>query len=266
MKIAGKLARFLFACLVPLYVAGCEKDLLFVNDLELAREAYVERNLPLTERLLERYLREEQSPEKRWQAWNLLLKAINADRPHPRASLECLDAMMIEYEDDASRMVEILPEVASYNKMFRHFEQAAEAWNAWLELPVLDFNQRVYGLRQLAAMQFAQKHYEASQATLQQCLALPVPDNEKNVCLLDLAEEAMLREAWEEVADLCQQILETKPEKDIFGKASYLAGDALEQLGKKQEALAHFEQALDSYPNRLVIENRLEHLKKNNSK
>ena len=233
-----------------------------VSDLELARDAYAERNLPLAERLLERFLRREQDPEERWAAWNLLLKAMNADRQHPRASLECLDSMLVEYEDDAEKMAEILPQIARYCRMSRQFERAAEAWNAYLELADIDDAQRVNGFRQLAGMQLAQRHYEAAEDSLQQCLGLPVPDHDKIHCMLDLAEENMMRENWQEVADLCQQILDSSPDGEIYGKASYLRADALEQMGKTDEALAIFEKARDSYPNPLVMDNRIGHLKK----
>lgn len=254
--------RLLTLALAFFLLIACDKSFLDVDDLTLATEAYADRNLPLAERLLERYLRQEQNPEKRWDAWNLLLKSVNADRPHPKASLECLDAMLVEYEDDPARLAMILPEIGKFCKMSRYFERAVDAWSVYLELPALDDLQRVNGYRQLAAMQLAQRHYEAAEESLQQCLGLPVAEKEKTDCLLDLAEENMMRERWQEVADLCQQILDSRPDKTVYGQASYLRADALEQMGKLSEALELFENARDSYPNPLVMDNRITHLKK----
>lgn len=254
------------AALGMLLLFACDGGFLDVDDLTLARDAYTERNLPLAERLLERCLRQEENPEKRWEAWNLLLKAINGDRPHPRASLECLDAMLVEYEDDPAKMAEILPEIGRYCRLSRSFERAVEAWSAYIELPELDSSQRINGYRQLAAMQFAQKHYEAAEESLQQCLGLSAPEEDKTACMLDLAEENMMLERWPDVANLCQQILETQPDREIYGKAAYLRADALEQMGQMEEALRLFEAAKDSYPNPLVMENRIAHLKKKTEK
>lgn len=248
--------------LVLYLLTGCDRSVFGDDDLTLARAAYLERNLPLAERLLERYLRENQDSEARWQAWELLLKALNADRIHARASLDCLDAMMVEYEDDPAKMAEILPQISKYSRHLRHYEHAADAWDEYLELPGLDDAQRVNGYRQLAHMQFVQHHYEAAEETLQQCLALPIEDHDKISCMVDLAEGHMLRDHWQEVADLTDQILESEPEADIRGKAYYLRADALEQLGRNDEALTYFEKASENYPNPLVIENRIEHLKK----
>lgn len=256
----------LFCCLVPFLLGACERSVFEEDDLTLARTAYMERNLPLAERLLERFLRENQDSGERWQAWELLLQSLNADRIHARASLDCLEAMMVEYEDEPEKMAEILPQIGRFNRQLRHFEAAADAWGEYLELPGLNIGQRINGYRQLADTQFVQRHYEAAEDTLQQCLALPAQDQEKVACMLDLAEGYMLRDNWVEVADLSQQILESDPNVEIRGKAVFLLADAFEQLGRPEEALETFESARDIYPNPLVIENRIKNLKKKNLK
>lgn len=258
--------RRVFLCIVLLFLTACSGNIFDGDDLTQAQDAYAERNFPLAERLLERYLRLEQNSEDRWPAWNLLLSSINSDRAHPRASLDCLDAMVMEYENDSQKLLHIYPEIGKYCEMIRAYEKAAEAWNSYLELGDIDDEQRINGLRKLAAMQFAQKHYQAAENTLQQCLAMPEPENAKIYCMLDLAENNMILDNWEEVGNLAQEILDSKPDKEIYGKASFLLGDAYEQLGKPEDALAVFEQAKDIYPNPLVIENRIEHLKKKNTK
>lgn len=244
-------------------LSGCDKPAILEDDLAMAREAYAEGNIPLTERLVERYLRSGREPEKRWEAWDLLLKAINADRPQPRASLECLEAMLADYAEDDGKLAVILPQMGKYGAMLRHYDRAADAWSAYLELDGLDDAARVEGFRRLAAMQFGQRHFEAGEETLQQCLALPIPDHDKIHCMLDLADENAARERWRESADLCEQIFDAEPDGEARGRAGYLLADALERMGRLEEALAWFEKARDNYPNPLVMDNRIEYLKKN---
>lgn len=242
---------------------ACRPDsLLVADDLESAKEAYAARNLPLAERLLERYLRVEQDSEKRWEAWNLLLNAINAESQQPRASLECLQAMLVEYENNDDKLDFIYSQIGKYNANLRNYPASAQAWSAWLELVEVADTAKVEGYCQLARMQFAQRHFEAGEETLQQCLSLSVPDHDKITCLLDLAYENMVRERWQEVADLCQQIEDSEPDEKISGLAGYLWADALEQMGKEEEALKHFEKYRDFYPNPAVMDNRIEFLKK----
>lgn len=245
-------------------LAGCSGDSpLLTDDLAAAHEAYIARNIPLTERLLERFLRNEQNPEKRWEAWNLLLQAINAESQEPGASLECLQAMQAEYENEDSRLAYILPLIGKYNAMLRHYGDGALAWSSWLQLENLQPVEKVEGYRQLAAMQFGQRHFEAGEDSLQQCMGLPLPDPDKAMCILDLANENMARERWQEVVHLCRKIEDSSSDESVLGLAGYLMGDALEQMGKESEALEQFEKYRNLYPNHAVMDNRIEFLRKN---
>lgn len=258
-RLCSCLLLLLFICL-----CACRMEELGGDDLEAAQQAYLDRKLPMAERLLERYLREERDEDKRWEAWNLLLKIVNANRQEARVSLEFLAAMMDEYENDQSKLPFILSQTGKFNELLRHYDRAAEAWSAYVELGDLGDTERVEGYRKLAAMEYGQRHFEAGDETLQQCLALPLSDHDKISCMLDLADASMARERWQEVADLCQQIFDSDPDSTVYGLAGYLRGDALEQMGNKKEALAQFEAVRATYPNPAVIENRLQHLQKKN--
>lgn len=246
--------------IIGIFIGACDGKILDADDLEMARSAYMDRNLPLCERLAERYLREERDPEKRWEAWNLLIKAINHNSPQPRATLECLDVMLVEYENDEEREAEILPLIGKYSADLRHYDTASKAWSVYIDLGDLNDAQRINGYRQLAAAQFGQRHFAAGEETLNQCLGLPAPEHEKIYCMLDLADVNATQERWEDVADLCQQILDAEPDENMRGRACYLRGDALEQLGDYEGALEQFAEAMKSYPNPAVIENRITYL------
>lgn len=241
-------------------LSGCEE--IFQNDLDMAREAQLARDWPTAERVLGRYLRVERDSEKRWEAWNLLLQAINGANQEPRASLECLDVMMVEYEEDDAKLAQILRQMGSYNKILRHYDKAAKAWGAYVELAGLTPGERIQGFRELASALYTQKHFEAAEDTLQQCMAMPLPDHDKIWCMLDLADAAMGRQHWEVVANLCEQIQDAEPDPEVFGLASYYWGDALEQMGKMPQALEQFKKARETYPNPAVIENRIVYIKK----
>lgn len=263
MKIRIKIFYPLFLCFWLL--SACEGNDLFLDDLSAARHAYLERDLSLAERLTERYLRSEKDPENRWKAWDLMLKAINADATQARASLECLDAMRGEYEDDEEKTAFILAQIGKYSMDLRNYARAAEAWGAYVELGELENADKINGFRNLASAQFGQRHFEAGEETLRQCMGLPFSEHEKIYCMLDLADINMARERWREVDDLCQQIMDAEPDDEVLGMAAYLRGDALEQLGNKKEAIRQFETALTTYPNVAVIENRLKHLRNNDT-
>lgn len=246
------------ACLA----GACGQDSLTGDDLEAARTAAGKRDWPLAERLLERYLREEQNPDKRWEAWQQLLTVINFSGVEPRASLEYLEAMLEEFADNDARTKVILKRTGELNESLRHYERAADAWSAYIGLAGLTAGETVEAYRHLAGTQFSLRRFEAGEEALQQCLALPLPDHDKIMCMYDLADQNMARERWQEVADLSQQILDSEPDTNVRGLAGYLLADALEQLGQKKEALKQFELARDDYPNPAVIDNRIAHLRK----
>lgn len=243
-------------------LCACKEGGMGGDDLSAARTAVSVRDWSLAERLLERYLREAQNPDLRWEAWQQLLVVLNAAGQEPRATLECLETMMAEFADNDARSAVILRRMAAVDENLRRYGRAADAWNAYIGLGGLTTEQTVEGYRRLAAMQFNLRRFDASEDTLQQCLALPLADHDKIMCMYDLADENMARERWQEVADLCQQIMDSDPDKTLRGLTGYLLADALEQLGRGKEALKNFQLARDDYPNPAVIDNRIAHLRK----
>ena len=263
LRLRG-LALCLLWCLC-FWLVGCDGPALKGDDLSQAREAVSQRQWSLAERLLERYLRESQDSQdadSRWEAWQQLLVVVNAAGQEPRASLEYLETMQEEYMDDDARSAVILKRMAEVNEGLHRYERAVDMWNAYIGLGGLSPQQVLEGYRRLAAMQFSLRRFDAGEDTLQQCLALPLADHDKIMCMYDLADQNMARERWQEVSDLCQQILDSDPHKTLRGLAGYLLADALEQLGKGKEALKNFELARDDYPNPSVIDNRIAHLRK----
>ena len=252
-------------CCLCFGLAGCDSAAFQGNDLSQAQEAVSQRQWSLAERLLERYLREaqdSQDADSRWEAWQQLLVVVNAAGQEPRASLEYLETMLEEYMDDDARSAVILQRMAEVNEALHRYERSVDIWNAYIGLGGLSLQQVLEGYRRLAAMQFSLRRFDASEDTLQLCLALPLPDHDKIMCMYDLADQNMAKERWQDVADLTQQILDSDPDQNVRGMAGYLLADALEQLGKGSEALKQFELARDVYPNPSVIDNRIAHLRK----
>lgn len=307
--------------LVACFFTGCDQAPVLGDDLAAARQAVAGNNWLLAERLLERFLAAETDSDKRWQAWQQLLVVINSGVREPRATLEYLEAMLVEYADDDKRCKLVLEHTGQLLEQLRQFDRAADVWSTYLGLGGLNPDELVKGYRHLAAMEFARRRPDAGEEALAQCLAQPFEDsgqsseqNAKIHCMYDLADHYSAAERWKDVSDICYQILESlpaeKPEGEINSKkeatasqvsvnevsakgdhhanglnedhkldvpgndqgsmessrirgmTSYLLADSLEQQGRNKEALAIFEQARQIYPNRLVIDNRIDSLKK----
>ncbi|MDR1777402.1 MAG: tetratricopeptide repeat protein [Desulfovibrio sp.] len=244
--------------------SGCEPGATFVSadDVARARSAIVARDWPLAERLLRRALRTEQNADRRWEAWDMLLTAVNAEGEEPRVSLEYLEVMLEEFAENEGRAGEILRRMGRCAEMLRHFPRAADVWSSYLGLADLRPEEMVNGYRHLAQAHFNNRRFEAGEEVLNQCLGLPLSEHDKILCMYDIADQNAGRQRWQDVADISQQILDSEPDGDLRGLTAYLLADALEQLGRKKEALEQFEKARADYPNPAVIDNRIAYLRK----
>ena len=252
-------------CCVALLLGACRAPLDDGDDLQAAREAIAERQWSRAERLLGRYLREAREPEERWQAWLAMLTVLNVGGDM-RTNLDYLDAMLEEFADDDAKSREILRRIGTLNERLRRYDRAADTWIAYLNVPGLTPDESLFGYRRLGAVLFHLRRFEAAEEALQQCLALPLADEAKSMCTYDLADQYLARGSWNEAADLARQIVDDEPQGELRALAGFVLGDALEQLGKTDEALTQFEAIRDIYPNPGVIDNRIAYLKKNRKK
>lgn len=246
---------------VLLSVSGCDFSTLVTDDLADARSAIQEHNWPLAERLLERYLRQEQDADKRWEAWLGLVQVVGNAGADRRAVLDYLEAMLMEYAEDESRTREILQRMGGLNENLRRYDRAAEVWSTYIDLSNLTEEEAVQAHRRLARIHFRAGRFDASEDVLQDCLALAGLAEGKIQCLYDLADMNMAQERWQEASDLALQILELNVDATAQGLAAFLLGDALEQQKKFSEALAYFEKSRAGYPNAMVVDNRIAFLK-----
>lgn len=245
--------------LLPALLCACSGDELFGDDLERARAAMLERKWPLAERLLERYLHDGQSPEKRFEAGLLLLDVLNSTHPQNRASLDQLESMLAEFSDNDERSAIILEKLGSTNERMRRFRDAEKAWSSYVGLSGLSAARMAQGFARLAAAQHAQRKFQASEESLGQCLALDISEQERLPCMLDMADLFISQERWPEVELICRQILDSGPGDAEKAQAGFMLGDALEQLGRNREAFAQFEEIGAIYPNPEVIQKRIAH-------
>lgn len=267
MTVLPVIVRAGVFCFVLLSVAGllcaCRNgDTASTDELFAARTALTRQEWMHAERLIEHYLRDSQDVNTRWEAWQYLLTAMNANGLSQHALLQVLETMLVEFADDEMRKAVILYRIGECAEKMQHFERAAESWKSYVELANIKDEQRMEGYRRLAAIELRLRQFDDGEHALLQCISMPLAFHDKIVCMFDLADQYMAREQWKHVVDLCSQILESKPEGTLLGMTEYMLADALEQQGNRKESLHFFERALKSYPNVSVIEKRIAQLRK----
>lgn len=256
----------LFACVLLALglcsgLLGCDKPLI-VDDLAEARSAIANHNWTLAERLIERYLRVQDDPDKRWAAWQNLIEATNGASQEPRVTLEYLEAMLQEYADDDSRAKFILHRMGTLNEFLRRYDRAADAWSTYINLDGLSAEEATEAHRRLATIHFRARRYDVAENVLYSCLSLDMPAQLHAQCMYDLADMSVAREQWAEASTFAMQVLEIDTNANMKGLTMFLLAEALEQQNKLEEALRYFEAARPLYPNEMVVDNRIAYLNK----
>lgn len=261
MKAWG--GRIVFCLIVfCLCAGGCERSPLG-DDLRDARRAIANRDWANAEKYLERYLRTEDNPKLRWEAWKELLDVADHGNLGTDWSVDYLETMLAEYEEQPDRAREILRRLAEAHERSRRYDRSIQYWSMLIEEPGLDPEQSVEVHRRLAALDFRLRRFDAAEDVLQSCLALPVSEAKQAECLFDLAEQASARDLLDEGDRLARQVLDMETASpECKGRAAYIVADIQEQRGQLAEALKTFESIGDAYPNTLVIEHRIISLKK----
>jgi len=266
----GRLVRFgrcRFVCaasvlLMLAFSAACDRVPLNINDLDAAKAAISQRDWPRAERLLERYLRTEERPQQRWEAWTLLVDVYSRVNLDQNGALGQLEAMLPEFARDEGKKKLILARLGELHENLGHISQAVAVWERYAELGNLTDQEVASVQRALGHLHFRQRRFDLAEEALQTCQALPVEESFRAWCKYDLALANMAREELDDARDQAIQVLSMKVDDQLRGLAGFLLADVLEQQGLRAEALNRFESVRSLYPNEMVVDNRIAHLKK----
>ena len=241
---------------------GCDR-LPLDNDLDEAGAAARAGEWGLAQKLLERYLRDEGSGEDRWKAWIMLLEVSARANPDSPWLVDYLETMLLEFEDSGERVRDILNRLALAHEARGRLDRAADVWARLIDEPDLAPDDNAATHRRLARIHIRQRRFAEADNVLQNCLTLDASSVRQAECLYDLADLASTREEFDNAALMARQVMELDGvDPALHARAGFILGDALEQLGKRDEALAVFTAIRNVYPNDRVIDTRIAHLKK----
>jgi len=268
--VGGRLARFGCCCFVRAACvllmlassAACDRVPLNINDFDAAKSAISQRDWPRAERLLERYLRTEESTQQRWEAWTLLVDVYSRVNLDQNGALGQLEAMLPEFAQDEGKKKLILARLGELHENLGHISQAVAVWERYAELGNLTDQEAASAQRALGHLHFRQRRFDLAEEALQTCQALPVEESFRAWCKYDLALANMARDELDDARDQAIQVLSMKVDDQLRGLAGFLLADVLEQQGLRAEALNRFESVRSLYPNEMVVDNRIAHLKK----
>lgn len=267
---AGAGARTLALCLVVcagIFLAGCAENGEVIDDLGDARKAMTKRDFLEAEKSFERYLRHSPQGAERWEVWNSLVELALSVRNDRKFAIELLETMRVEYDGDPVRQRFIGMRLAEQYRLSGKYDRAVSLWSAVAEDKTANSAERAEACRHLAHVYLRRLEFELAKESLNYCLALDVPDAVRAECLYDLAQTHM---GMDEMPSAVKEFREVLKLRDILQPtrtlATFMLADALDQLGKSAEALELFESISETYPNRKVMEQRIDLLRKKRNK
>lgn len=233
------------------------------DDLADARAAMMKRDFLEAEKSFERYLRRSPEGAERWEVWNSLVEIAQSVRNDRKAAIELLEAMLIEFEADPAKKREISMRLAELHRLARRYERAVSLWSSVAEDDKADAVERARACRYLAHVYLRRLEFELSKESLGYCLALEIPDSVRAECLYDLAQTYVGMDELDNAINEFRNVLALKNIAESTRTLTiFMLADALEQKGQNAEALKLFETISDTYPNRKVVEQRIEFLEK----
>lgn len=242
-------------------LGACERPAFETDDLAAAREAADQRDWTQVARLLQRYLREENNPEKRWTAWNLLVSA-SQHMGEDAWALDYLESMLQEYGDDGVHTAAILQRLGAGYEKIRQWDKASETWLRLLDVAELAPNEAALLYRRMGLYHQQAQNFALAEDMFEMCAeqaATPALLGECRYLLADAyATDGRLEEALRHIDDALA-ITGVTPE--VRGRALLLRGDICEQRDRRDEAARAFAEALPLHPNPAVVQSRIDYLK-----
>ena len=241
-------------------LCACERPSYDTDDLAAAQEAAEQRDWTQVARLLQRYLREENDPQKRWTAWNLLVSA-SQHMGEDAWAIDYLENMLQEYGDDGAYTAAVLRRLGAGYEKIRQWDKASEAWLRLLDVTELSPNETALLYRRMGLYHQQAQNFALAEDMFEMCAdhaATPALLSECRYLLADAyATDGRLDEAARHVDEVLA-VPETAP--DVRGRALLLKGDIYEQQEQRDEAARAFAEALPLHPNPAVVQSRIDYL------
>lgn len=260
--------RALSCCLVLLLCVGsaCTPQIQEQNDLRAAKEAAAEQDWGQAARLAQRYLRDENDPAKRWQAWNLMVTA-SRHMGELRWTVDDLETMLLEFGDSDAYAAGVLRQLAEAYEGLRQWDRAAAVWLHLLDVEEFSPDETAKIYRRMGIFFLRGQDYAMAEDMLEMCLDQASDSAVQLECHFLLAQAYAGDQNPDMALSQLSQLLANNEATDALkGQALFWRGDILEQQSKPAEAKQAFTEAIKLHPNPIAVQKRLDYLEKTKKK
>lgn len=231
--------------------------------LEAGRRAFLAGDYRRAEEAYQYYLQAFPHGEERLEAW-LRLADISQDvLESPRQAVALLEAALLEYGRDPEAAPGLLARAGALRQRLLEYEQATDRYRSLLALPGLAPDELVRACRALAQVRVLAKDVAGALETLRSCRTGLSPGDD--LARLDLARADLflrLDQGTPAEALFREIAADTGVSPAVRAEAGFLLGQRYEAGGEKDKALAVYENIRDTFPNPLVVDQRLGYLRR----
>ena len=258
-----RIFKLLFLLVLLTALSSCLEKKEAANDLAEARDYMLHRDFMEAEKSFERYLRSNPTGEERWEVWNQLVELALNVRHDRNAAIELLRAMLQEFDAIPEYRRIVQDKLAYQYELARYFDGSVELWDNMVKDSKTPSMQKAESLRNLARVYLRRLEFEQAKDVLTMCMELDIPQSGKSDCQYDLADLYMIMEDVDAGIKELRNLLEQEGvDDDKRVLANFMLADALEQQGNRDSALGLFESIRFVYPNKRVVEARIDYLKR----
>ncbi len=247
-------------CICLFFFIAC-KNKEPVNSFTEAQQYMEKREWKSAEACLEKYLREEEQVQLRFEAWNALLYLGSQLNYTDRWKANYLEEMFVEFEKKQEYVTPILWQLVFVCEHARMYERSEFFGEKLLMQSGLSPEEQARVLRNLSTVNVKLRRFDRAEEQLNACLELPIQGVLRLECLLDKADVATCRDSFDEGKRYAQLILDSEEALEtIKAKATFILADINEQQGNVKQAIELFRAIRDLYPNEMVVDQRLQTL------
>jgi len=231
--------------------------------LAQADREFADGNYLKAEALYEGYLQANPQGEWRWEAWQQLVRISDTAIGNTKKAARLLEAMQLEYSEDATRFVDISWQLAEISTRLHDWDKASETWQSLLDLGDLTPQQVAQIHWNQGKIYQYQGRYGMAKDAMLACLEQADAENPYAHCMYELAQAYSLLKSRAQARAWLEKLLALPDlETELHALGTYMLCEILESEGQLARARELLESIRDTYPNPMVIETRLRQLGK----
>lgn len=229
--------------------------------LEGARSAFISGEYLLSETLYQRYLESHPKGRFRAEAWQRLADISQFARNAPAKAATLLETSLLEFETDAVLSTQLRLRIAALYQSLHASDKADRQYRFLLAGKDLSPELRCAVSQQFSQALLQARHFQQAVSVLRTSLATLPQGRAKAQCTLYLALLLLRLEQPDEAESLLAALQDDPEAADgIKAQARFALASLYEARKNITGARALYDSIRQSYPNHLVIEQKLQHL------